>query len=114
MVIELRIDERDYEVTIEEVWAEYSIGVIADEATLVNTIRQAIMRTLVENGAKLSSQCRINITIDRRITDNVAAVGSITRALTTGALMNAITQAFGKKGSYLPTSASYLMNAGKR
>ena len=114
MAIELRIDERDYEVTIEEVWAEYSIGVIADEATLVNTIRQAIMRTLVENGANLSAQCGINITINRRITDNIAAVGSVTRALTTAALMNAITQAFGKKGAYLPTSASFLISAGKR
>lgn len=114
MVIELRIDERDYEVTIEEVWAEYSIGVIADEATLVNTIRQVIMRTLVENGAKLSSQCKVNISINRRITDNIAAVGSVTRALTTGALMNALTQAYEKKGAYLPTSASFLISAGKR
>lgn len=71
------------------------------------------MRSLAENGADLSPLCKINISINRRMTDNVAAVVSMTRALTTGALMNALAQAFGKKGASLPTSAEYLLSIKK-
>lgn len=113
MVVEIRINENDYRVVVEEVWAEYSIGVIAEETILMNTIKQTIMRTLAENGAILSEHCRINVSINRRLTDNVAAVVSMTRALATGALMNALTQAFGKKGALLPTSAEYLLSTRK-
>lgn len=113
MVLEIKVDESDYRVVVEEIWVEYSIGVIAEETILMNTIKQTIMRSLAENGADLSPLCKINISINRRMTDNVAAVVSMTRALTTGALMNALAQAFGKKGASLPTSAEYLLSIKK-
>ena len=105
VVCEIIIEKGSMIPQARSVWGSFSFPTIMDEVSLRNSIRRTIMMTIAENGIQLPSDFAIHLDITATGTEGtVASVQQITRGLTLGALMNALSQAIGEK-AVLPISA---------
>ena len=90
-------------------WASYSVGLVANQEILISSIKQLVLRTLIENGMAIDRDVKINISFIRRDSESIAAVISVTKALVISSLTSALEQAIGKKVS-LPISAQEILH----
>lgn len=109
MAIEVMLPETSFSPKVKEVWAEYSVGLIADSAILTSSIKQLILRTLIECGMEIDSSLRINISFVRRDAEGIASVVSVTKAIVISCLSSALEQAIGKRVT-LPVSAEDILH----
>lgn len=108
-ICEIMISESDYTPVVTELWAALTFPEILDESTLLGSVKRAFLTSLSENGVTIPLDFRMHITINATgVEGPVAAVGELVRALTEGALANALYQAGGKDAAVLPTSARNL------
>ena len=108
-ICEIMISESDYTPIVTELWAALTFPEILDESTLLGSVKRAFLTSLSENGVTIPLDFRMHITINATgVEGPVAAVGELVRALTEGALANALYQAGGKDAAVLPTSARNL------
>lgn len=108
MAIEVMLSDSSFIPEVKEVWASYSVGQVANTDILSLSIKQQILRTLIENGMAIGKDVKINIYYTRRDSESIAAVTSITKALVISSLTSALEQAIGKKVS-LPISAEEIL-----
>ena len=104
MAIELMLPDTSYIPVVKEVWADYSVGPIANSDILMTSVKQIILKCLDENGLKTDKNMSLHITFSRRDSDSIAAVTTLTRGLVISSLKSALEQAIGKKVS-LPINA---------
>ena len=108
-VCEVTISESDYIPVVTELWACLAFPEILDESTLLGSVKRAFLVSLSESGVSIPLDFRMHITIAATgVEGPVAAVSGLVRALTEGALANALYQAGGKDAAVLPVSASRL------
>lgn len=111
-VCEVMISESDYIPVITELWASFSFPDILDETTLLGSVKRAFLLSLTENGVTIPPGFRMHIDITSTGTEGpVASVGGLVKALTEGALANALYQAGGARAAILPASAEKLEKA---
>lgn len=111
MAIEVSISEYDYHPTVEEIWAEYSVGMIIDESSLVNSIKQNILKLLNFNGITIGDRFRMHISLRKRETDSIAAIESVTKAMLLSGITSAFKQAMGNRNMHLPTNSAEILMA---
>ena len=111
MAVEVRISEYDYHPVVEEIWAEYSIGFIIDESSMVNSIKQNILKLLSFNGISVGKDFQMHIFLRKRETESIAAIESVTKAMLLSGITSAFRQAMGNKGMHLPTSSADILAA---
>lgn len=108
MSIEVMLSDSSLTPVVKEVWASYSVGLIANGEILLSSIKHLILRTLIENGMAIDKDVKINISFARRDSESIAAVTSITKALVLSSLTSALEQAIGKK-VVLPISPTEIL-----
>lgn len=111
MAVEVSISEYDYHPIVEEIWAEYSIGLIIDESSMVNSIKQNILKLLSFNGISVSKDFQMHISLRKRDTESIAAIESVTKAMLLSGITSAFRQAMGNKSMHLPTSSAEILAA---
>lgn len=104
MAISVRIDETDYQSMIEEIYADYSLGYMLDENLLLSAVKEEILSTLTEMGARFTPDVRISISFTRKDSESIASPMQVTRALAIAAFLNATSQALKEKNIALPLS----------
>ncbi len=113
MAIEVFIPDSSYTPYVREVWASYSVGLIANADFLTASVKRLILRTLTENGMSIRKDTRINITFSRGSLNGVSSVAPLTKGLVIGSLESALEQAVGKKVS-LPVKAEEILMLRKK
>ena len=108
-ICEITISESDYIPVVTELWACLAFPEILDEDTLMGSVKRAFLISLAENGVTIPLDFRMHISISATgVEGPVASVSGLVRALTQGALANALYQAGGKDAAILPVSAKRL------
>lgn len=109
VVAEIIINETDFYPTVTAVWADIILPQMLNEASLRNAVKRSILSTIAECGFMIPLDFEMHLGITATGTDTtVSSLASLMKALTIGALSNALYQVAGKEGSMLPTSSSML------
>lgn len=115
IIVEIKIDNISFEPVVTAVWATFVFGRIISKQNLTTSIRQVIMHTLIEAGARIENSTKhpfqIHITLNTDNTDALADMSNAVKGLTRAAFLTAIIQATGKNIANLPVSAGDVMQA---
>lgn len=111
VIAEIVTSELDFIPTATEVWASIIIPNAINTATLKNSIKRNILNTIEECGFRIPDGFRIHLDITVSGADtSVSSVGMLMKALTMGALADALYQLGGPEASILPASGRHIAN----
>ena len=109
VVAEIIISETDFRPMVTAVWADIILPQMLNSALLRNAVKRAILSTVSECGFTIPMDFSMHLDITTNGADtSVSSLSALMKALTMGALANALFQAVGSGGSSLPTSSSVL------
>ena len=109
VVAEIIISETDFRPMVTAVWADIILPQMLNSASLRNAVKRAILSTVSECGFAIPMDFSMHLDITTNGADtSVSSLSALMKALTMGALANALFQAVGSGGSSLPTSSSVL------
>lgn len=114
VAVELHIDTVLLAPVIDNIWADFHLGRVFDMDRLLSKARHTITSVLSDICPRTSSKCNIDISIEQDSKITTSSLTAALRALTTAALMSALSQALGHTIRRIPVTSDDILGIAKK